>query len=127
MRRALPHPGLPSHLGEAPVDLLGLRQRLRFAKAPVVAVSPLIAGKAAKGPTAKMLAELGVPATSASIARHYGGLLDALVLDEADATEAESVGVPCLVTKTLMTNDNDKQALARQVLDFAASLRGRKP
>ena len=100
----------------------GMRERLSAAKAPVIAVSPLIAGRAVKGPTAKMLAELGVPATTASIARHYGDLLDALILDGADGGDADRIALPCLATKTLMTTDADKETLARQVLTFAAQL-----
>ena len=60
-----------------------IRAALDAVTAPIVAVSPLIGGQAVKGPTAKIMAELGVPANSASIARHYG-FLDGLIIDEAD-------------------------------------------
>ena len=66
----------------------GMREALGASDAPVVAVSPIIGGKAIKGPTAKMMAELGMPTTSSAVAVHYGGLLDGFVLDEADADQA---------------------------------------
>ena len=66
----------------------GLRAALAEAAAPVVAVSPLIAGQAVKGPTAKIMAELGVSATAQAIAAHYRDLLDGLVIDTGDAAEA---------------------------------------
>jgi len=101
----------------------GMGAALRAARAPVVAVSPIIAGKAVKGPTAKMMTEMGLPTNSTAIARHYGDLLDGLVIDHADAGEADAIAVPCLATPTLMTTDAEMAALARQVLDFAARLR----
>ena len=100
----------------------GLREALAACPAPVVAVSPIIGGRAVKGPTAKMMAELGLRASARAVAARYGGLLDGFVLDEADAGEAEAIEVPCLATRTLMTSDDDKRALARQVLAFAAGL-----
>ena len=100
----------------------GMRDALHDAGVPIVAVSPIIAGQAVKGPTAKMMTELGLPTTSTAIADHYGDLLDGLVIDQADAAEAHVISPPCLVTPTLMTTDADKEALARQVLEFAARL-----
>lgn len=101
----------------------GLRDALADANAPVVAVSPIIAGRAVKGPTAKMMQELGLPTTSKAIADHYGPLLDGLVIDSADADQAGTVPAACLATPTLMQNDADKERLAREVLEFAARLR----
>jgi LPPG:FO 2-phospho-L-lactate transferase len=86
---------------------------------PVVAVSPIIGGRALKGPTAKMMAELGVPRTSSAVAAHYGDLLDGFVLDHTDAAEADAIGLPCLTTRTLMASEGDKQRLASEVLAFA--------
>lgn len=105
----------------------GLRRLVERASAPVVAVSPLIGGAAVKGPTAKILAELSVPATARSIAGHYDGLIDGLVIDEADAAERETLGVPALVTRTLMSSDEDRVRLAGETLAFADALEsGRK-
>ena len=58
------------------LSLPGVREALRACRAPVVAVSPIIGGKAVKGPTAKMMAELGLPVGAAAVARHYGDILD---------------------------------------------------
>jgi LPPG:FO 2-phospho-L-lactate transferase len=104
----------------------GLRAAIAACRAPVVAVAPLIGGRALKGPTAKMMAELGVPTTAQAVARHYGGkaLLSGFVLDTADAGEAEAIDLPCLATRTLMATDDDKRALASEVLAFTRRLAG---
>jgi len=100
----------------------GLRAAIKAARAPVVAVSPIIGGQAVKGPTAKMMTELGLPITNQAIAAHYGDLLDGLVVDAADAAEAEASGLPCLATRTLMASEDDKVRLAAEVLAFARRL-----
>ena len=99
-----------------------LRDALAVCTAPVVAVSPVIGGRAVKGPTAKIMGELGIPLTQASIARHYDDLIDGLVIDKADQSEAASLSMPVRTTRTLMTSLEDRMHLAREVLDFAASL-----
>ncbi|MDE2517548.1 MAG: 2-phospho-L-lactate transferase [Rhodospirillales bacterium] len=100
----------------------GLRAALRAAPAPVIAVSPLIGGKAVKGPTAKMMQEMGMTVDAAAVAAHYGDLLDGFVLDSADAA-TRIPGVASIAAPTLMTGLAEKIALARAVLDFAAGLR----
>lgn len=103
-----------------------LREAIAASAAPVVAVSPLVGGRALKGPTAKMMAELGVETAAASIARHYGGLLDGFVIDRADTGEAAAIaatGVETLVAPTVMRDLEDRIALARAVLGFARRLR----
>jgi LPPG:FO 2-phospho-L-lactate transferase len=100
----------------------GIRRRVEDAVVPVVAVSPIIGGRAVKGPTDKIMAELGVAATSEAIARHYAGLIDGLVIDVADAADAASVGCPVHVVPTLMTTDADRDRLAAEVLGFADRL-----
>ena len=97
----------------------GMRAALTACRAPVVAVSPIIGGRAVKGPTAKMMAELGMPASAKAVAEHYHGLLDGFVLDEADGAEAEALDLPCLATRTLMVSEDDKRTLAAEVLAFA--------
>lgn len=102
-----------------------LRRALDARTAPLVAVSPIIGGQAVKGPTAKMMDELGMPRSADAVARHYGRLLDGFVLDLADAAlapEIERGGLPCHVTRTLMTNPSDKVDLARAVRDFGINL-----
>lgn len=100
----------------------GLRRLVERSSAPVVAVSPLIGGAAVKGPTAKIFKELSVPATARGVADHYQGLLDGLVIDDADAADRDTAGVPTLVTRTLMSSDEDRVRLAGETLAFADAL-----
>ncbi len=100
----------------------GVRAAIAACRAPVVAVSPVIGGRAVKGPTAKMMAELGVPTSAQAVAEHYRGLVHGFVLDDADADEAEAIQVPCLATRILMTDEADKRTLASEVLAFARGL-----
>ncbi len=102
----------------------GMREAIHHCPSPVVAVSPIIGGKAVKGPTAKMMAELEKPISNQSIADHYRGLLDGLVIDQEDGDEAEGIDLPCLVTPTLMRSEIEKRNLAAKVLAFARTLRG---
>jgi len=97
----------------------GLRDALIACNAPVVAVSPIVGGRAVKGPTAKMMQELGLAVSSASIAKRYDGLIDGYVVDRADAAGISS---KVHIAPTLMTTLADKEALARTVLDFADTL-----
>ena len=99
------------------LSLPGVREALRACPAPVVAVSPIIGGKAIKGPTAKMMAELGLPVGAAAVARYYGDVLDHYVADEADADEFADIGVPVTLAPTLMQSLEDREALARVVLE----------
>jgi LPPG:FO 2-phospho-L-lactate transferase len=98
-----------------------IRSALDEVTAPIVAVSPLIGGQAVKGPTAKIMAELGVPADSASIARHYP-FIDGLIIDEADRAEAGNVDMSVLITSTFMRSLEDRDRLAADCLDFASNL-----
>jgi LPPG:FO 2-phospho-L-lactate transferase len=102
----------------------GMRALLRAAGAPVIAVSPLVAGDAVKGPTAKIMRELGVPLTAASIARHYAGVIDGLVLDARDAAAVGEIDCDVNLTDTLMKTLPDRERLAREVLAFASALGG---
>lgn len=109
------------------LNLAGVRDALRGARAPVVAVSPIVAGLAIKGPAAKMMAELGMPSTALAVAEHYGDLLDGFVLDHGDQDQADGVaalGLKPLITKTVMESLEDRENLAREVLAFAGDLRG---
>jgi LPPG:FO 2-phospho-L-lactate transferase len=101
------------------LSLPGIREALRACPAPVVAVSPIIGGKAIKGPTAKMMAELGLPVGAAAVARYYGDVLDHYVADEADADEFADIGVPVTLAPTLMQSLEDREALARVALEAA--------
>jgi LPPG:FO 2-phospho-L-lactate transferase len=97
----------------------GLRAAIAATPAPVVAVSPLIGGRAVKGPTAKMMAELGLPVTARAVAEHYADLLDVFVADPADAAALAEVGARIVAAPTLMRSLPDKLALARAVLTAA--------
>ncbi|MBV8119451.1 MAG: 2-phospho-L-lactate transferase [Alphaproteobacteria bacterium] len=96
--------------------LEGVRDALRACRAPVVAVSPIIDGRAVKGPTAKMMAELGMPVDAGSVARHYRDILDHYIIDEADLAGVGGLDAATTVTRTLMENIADREALARVVL-----------
>ncbi|HET9714886.1 MAG TPA: 2-phospho-L-lactate transferase [Pseudolabrys sp.] len=100
----------------------GIASALASAAVPVIAVSPIIGGKAVKGPTAKIMEELGFALTNESIIAHYRGLIDGLVIDEADASDRQRVDVPVLVTRTIMRDLSDRERLAHEVLAFAETL-----
>jgi LPPG:FO 2-phospho-L-lactate transferase len=98
------------------LSLEGLRDALRACRAPVVAVSPIIGGRAVKGPTAKMMAELGLSVDAGAVARHYHDILDHYIIDEADLAWVGGLDAATTVTRTLMENIADREALARVVL-----------
>lgn len=105
--------------------LQGLRSTLMETDAPVIAISPVVGGKAIKGPTAKIMQELGIATDVHSIAAHYRDVIDGLVIDTADAGDAqklEEAGVETRVTNTVMKSLEDREQLARDVLAFADSL-----
>ncbi len=106
----------------------GLAARLRGPRRPVVAVSPIVAGAALKGPTAKMMHELAVPATASAVAMHYRGRIDGFILDEQDAALAPHLnaeGLPTIVAPTVMITLDDRIRLASITLNFIESLRSR--
>lgn len=103
----------------------GLAAALRVPGVPVVAVSPLIGGRAVKGPTAKIMRELGIEASNRAIAAHYGDLLDGLVIDESDRSAELPHGLPTRASRTLMKSLDDREMLARATLEFADHLRRR--
>ena len=100
----------------------GVEAALRGLEVPVIAVSPLVGGQAIKGPLAKMLAELGIACNNHSIAGHYSGLVDHLLIDEADAADAHELragGVSVTVTGTVMCDADVRMRLARVALSAA--------
>ena len=110
----------------APVlSLPTLREALGNSLAPVIAVSPIVGGNALKGPAAKMMRELKMPVSALEVARFYGSVLDGFVIDECDRAQAswvEALGIPCLVTGTVMRNIDDKIRLAQDILSFGQIL-----
>ena len=98
----------------------GVREGL--ATAPnKIAVSPIIGGAALRGPAAKIMAELGYPASCVGVARQYQGICDYFLLDQRDAglsPEIEELGMTPLVAPIIMQSDDDKVALANYVLSL---------
>ena len=95
--------------------LPGVRDAVKTSHAPKIAVSPIIAGRALKGPADRMLASLGHDVTAVGVARLYSGLVDRFVVDEADAglrPEIEMLGLAVDVLPTVMRSDADRAALA---------------
>ena len=97
-----------------------IRAALIQTKAPVVAVSPIIGGKAVKGPTAKIMSELGLTVDNATIARHYAEILDGMIIDSGDTCDL--AGLEIARTATLMRTLDDKTRVAKAALEFAETL-----
>ena len=133
---ARPAPGVLEALHEAELILIApsnpyvsigpilaverIRSALERRRVPCVAVSPLIGGQAVKGPAGAMLQRLEGGTTAAHVAQCYAGLIDALVIDESDAGDADALGVRPIVTKTLMRDAASRRALAEAALDALA-------
>jgi LPPG:FO 2-phospho-L-lactate transferase len=100
-----------------------IREAIERRRAPAVAVSPLIGGRAVKGPADRMLSRLAGGTTPGHVARCYDGLIDALVIDEADADDVDGLSVRPIVTQTLMRDSTARRRLAEATLDVAAALR----
>jgi LPPG:FO 2-phospho-L-lactate transferase len=102
-----------------------IRAAVRSAHAPVIAVSPIVGGQALKGPTAKIMTELGLRPSAQAVAHHYRDLLDGFILDQTDAGEAAAIidsGIAVAATQTVMHTLADRQQLAAFALGFAATL-----
>jgi LPPG:FO 2-phospho-L-lactate transferase len=100
-----------------------IRSALERRREAVVAISPLIGGRAVRGPADRMLARLAGGTSAGHVAGCYAGLIDALVIDEADATDASGLPVRPIVTRTLMADRDARRRLAEAALGFAAALR----
>lgn len=101
-----------------------IREALERRRAPAVAVSPLVGGRAVKGPADRMLARMAGGTSAAHVAGCYEGLIDALVLDEADADDAagvEALGIRAVVTRTLMKDAEARRGLAKAVVEAAVT------
>ncbi|HVC85828.1 MAG TPA: 2-phospho-L-lactate transferase [Gaiellaceae bacterium] len=136
---AAPAPGVVAAIDEADVILLApsnpyvsigpilavaeIRAALERRRVPCVAVSPLIGGRAVKGPADRMLARLAGGTTPAHVASCYEGLLDAIVIDEADEAAGAVPGVrQTVVTQTLMTDESAARRLAQAAVHAAGAL-----
>src|SRR5207247_1810503 len=95
----------------------GIREALERRRVPCVAVSPLIGGRAVKGPADRMLTRLAGGTSPRHVAACYAGLIDALVIDEADAEDSSGLGgVQAIVTRTLMSGAAARRRLAEAAL-----------
>lgn len=101
----------------------GMRMALRARGAPVIAVTPLIGDAAVKGPTAKIMRELGLAPSPLTVLQHYRGLIDGFVLDERDAALANDIDLPVQVCDTLMRSLADRERVAHCTLELARKLR----
>jgi LPPG:FO 2-phospho-L-lactate transferase len=103
----------------------GIRAAIRQSAAPLVGVTPIIGGKAIKGPAAKMMAELGLDVAAAAVARRYSDILDGFVVDQVDPMPQLLPGVTFFRAATLMNTTDDRLRLARSVLQAADALSAR--
>ena len=107
------------------LSLSEIKTFLHTSSTPVIAVSPVVGGQAIKGPTTKIMTELGLEPSAVTIAKHYDGLIDGLILDVLDqslVSQIEDMGIRTKVMNTVMHNDQDKIQLAQGVLDFAQEI-----
>jgi LPPG:FO 2-phospho-L-lactate transferase len=105
------------------LSLPGIREAIADAAAPVVAVSPYVAGEVVKGPTDAFMAAVGRPSTAAGVAGLYRGLLDGIVCDRDDP-DPPPQDLAVLQCPTLMEGAERRRELARRVLEFGSSLVG---
>lgn len=99
----------------------GIRDAIAAADAPVVAVSPFVAGRAIKGPTEAFMRAIGRPVSAAGVASLYAGLLDGLVMD-SDDPDPPPEGLRTLQRPTLMDGASGRREVAQAVLDFCGEL-----
>ena len=111
------------YLSIAPILALpGVRAALERRRVPVIAVSPIVAGQALKGPAAKIMRELGNEPSSLAVAHFYQGLIDMLFVDHADSALGASIaalGIRPIVTNSIMKEPQDRVALARRIIESA--------
>jgi LPPG:FO 2-phospho-L-lactate transferase len=119
-------PANPYHVIKPILEVAGMRELLRKRGAPVIAVTPIIGGKALKGSAAKMMRELGREVTARSVAIEYYQLIDGFVLDSQDSALLDGIaagGIAVRTAQTIMRSVEDRVALAAEVLEFARALR----
>jgi LPPG:FO 2-phospho-L-lactate transferase len=105
--------------------LPGMKEALASSSASKVAVSPIVGGRALKGPADRMLASLGHEVSATGVARMYAGLVDGMVVDQTDEDERtgiEAIGMPVLATRSVMRDAGDRARLASETLEFGAGL-----
>jgi LPPG:FO 2-phospho-L-lactate transferase len=104
------------------LSISGIRERIEKSRAPRLAVSPVIGGQAVKGPTVKLMAELGVDNSPLGVADHYQNLIDGIILDVADSDLCsridERCGIRATALQTYMVSTADKIELAGALLEW---------
>jgi len=105
----------------------GFRAAMGQSHAPVVAVTPIIGGKAVRGPAAKMMTELGLEVSAAAVARRYADIIRGFVIDQADPLPESLQGVRFFSAATLMNSTEDRLRLAHAVLQVADTLSATHP
>lgn len=122
-------PANPYHTIRPILEVPGMREMLRKRGAPVIAVTPIVGGKALMGSAGKIMRELRHEASARRVALEYLRLIDGFVIDTQDEASAEDVrasGIEVLVTNTVMRTLEDRTTLARAVLAFAQTIRERR-
>jgi LPPG:FO 2-phospho-L-lactate transferase len=100
----------------------GMHQSIRKSLAPKVAISPIISGRAIKGPAAKLMSEMGKAVNASVVAEHYVNLLDGFIIDQQDADLLGSLAVRAQACDTLMVDAGSRARVAQATLDFGAKL-----
>ncbi|MGQ0546732.1 MAG: 2-phospho-L-lactate transferase CofD family protein [Betaproteobacteria bacterium] len=122
-------PANPYHSIRPILEVAGMRELLRKGGAPVIAVTPVVGDKVLRGSAGKMMRELGREPSPRGVAAEYLRLIDGFLIDREDAASAESVrslGIEVLAAPTVMRTLDDRVALARTVLEFAAAIREKR-
>jgi LPPG:FO 2-phospho-L-lactate transferase len=119
-------PANPYHAIRPILEVGGMKELLRKRGVPVIAVTPIVGGKALRGSAGKMMRELGKEPSARAVATEYLRLVHGFVIDEEDIAYAQSVrslGIQVVATNTVMRTIDDRVELARGVLEFARAIR----
>jgi len=100
------------------LSLPGVKDMLQNRRVPVIAVSPLIGGRSLKGPLSDMLESMGFEGSNATIAKHYSGLIDGMVIDSSDGQDIDELDLPTLVVPIFMPDAPSRERLAQATLEF---------
>jgi LPPG:FO 2-phospho-L-lactate transferase len=122
-------PANPFHVIRPILEVSGMRELLKSRRVPIVAVTPIVGGKALKGSAGKMMSELGREPSARGAASEYLRLIDGFIIDRQDFALADSVrslGIEVAVAQTVMRSPDERVALARSALEFARLIREKK-
>jgi LPPG:FO 2-phospho-L-lactate transferase len=119
-------PSNPYHVIRPILEINGMKEVLLNGGAPVIAVTPIVGGKALRGSAGKLMRDLGREPSARAVATEYLRFIDGFIIDREDIAFAEgvrSLGIEVVAINTIMRSDDDRTALARATLEFAASIR----